>query len=86
MACALRTRIGSAVKLSAFSRNAAKFAPAAPMVAKQQRRSMSVSASFHDYSAKALGSGSRAAPVEGAEVDFKQYAGKVVLVENVATL
>ena len=33
-----------------------------------------------------LGGGSREAPTEGAEFDFAQLKGKVVLINNVATM
>jgi len=45
-----------------------------------------ISASFHDFSAKTLGSGTRDAPVDGEEVSFSTYAGKVKLVVNIASL
>lgn len=53
------------------------------------RPSLSVSASeksFFEFDFPALGTGTAAEPVEGSAVDFKQFVGKVVLVENVATL
>ena len=54
-----------------------------------KRRHMAVAASagsFFDMSAKSLGSGTRDAPVEGAPVALSKYAGKVVMVQNIATL
>ena len=41
---------------------------------------------FTSFSAKKLGSGTRDAPVEGESVAFSEYAGKVIMVQNVATL
>lgn len=43
-------------------------------------------ASFHDFKGKALGGGTRAAPVDGSAYDFAQLKGKVVLINNVATM
>jgi len=43
-------------------------------------------ASFFDFGAVTLGSGTRDSPVEGDKVDFSKYAGKVVFVQNIATL
>ena len=56
-----------------------------------KRKQMSVVASaakgsFFDMSATSLGSGTRDAPVDGSPVSFSKYAGKVVMVQNVATL
>jgi glutathione peroxidase-family protein len=43
-------------------------------------------ASLHDFKGKTLGGGTRAAPIEGSEFDFAQLKGKVVLINNVATM
>jgi len=56
----------------------------APSAAK--RVSTAAMASFHDFKGKTLGGGTRAAPTEGVEHDFSQYKGKVVLINNVATM
>jgi len=50
------------------------------------RMTTTMAASFHEFSAPALGSGTTDAPVPGPMVDFSQYAGKVIMVQNVATL
>lgn len=41
---------------------------------------------FHDFSGKTLGGGSRDNPTEGTVIHFSQFKGKVVLVNNVATM
>jgi len=41
---------------------------------------------FTSFSAKKLGTGTLDAPVEGETVSFSEYAGKVIMVQNVATL
>jgi len=41
---------------------------------------------FTSFSAKKIGSGTAAAPVDGELVDFSAYAGKVIMVQNVASL
>mmetsp|Transcript_21335 Transcript_21335/g.35744 ORF Transcript_21335/g.35744 Transcript_21335/m.35744 type:complete len:94 (+) Transcript_21335:74-355(+) len=41
---------------------------------------------FTSFSAKKIGSGTLAAPVDGELVDFSAYAGKVIMVQNVASL
>lgn len=51
-----------------------------------QRPTASANASLHNYKGKTLGGGSREAPTEGAEFDFAQLKGKVVLINNVATM
>ena len=47
---------------------------------------MRAMASFHDFKGKTLGGGTRASPTEGTEFDFAQLKGKVVLINNVATM
>jgi glutathione peroxidase-family protein len=42
--------------------------------------------SLYDFKGKTLGGGTRAAPTEGQEYDFSQHKGKVVLINNVATM
>ena len=42
--------------------------------------------SFHDFKGVTLGAGTRAAPTPGAPLDFASLKGKVVLINNVATL
>jgi hypothetical protein len=51
-----------------------------------QRSSIHTMASLHDFKGKTLGGGTRAAPIEGSEFDFAQLKGKVVLINNVATM
>ena len=66
-----------------------RMAAAAASGGTNKRRHMAVTASagsFFDMSAKSLGSGSRDAPTIGSSVSFSKYAGKVVMVQNVATL
>lgn len=41
---------------------------------------------FHDFTGKTLGGGSRENPSEGTVIHFSQFKGKVVLVNNVATM
>lgn len=43
-------------------------------------------ASFYDFSPKLIGTGTPEAPVEGAVQPLAAYKGKVVMVQNVATL
>lgn len=50
-----------------------------------RHRHVAVKASIHDFTIKKLGSGTRAAPIEGAELNLSDYRGKVVLINNVAT-
>lgn len=63
----------------------AKFATRRASIA-AQRSSIRAMASFHDFKGKTLGGGTRAAPTEGSEYDFAQLKGKVVLINNVATM
>ena len=50
-------------------------------------RSDAVAPNLYDFSVNALGSGTRSARIEGAPIDFAAAAkGKVVLLQNVATL
>ena len=51
-----------------------------------QRSSVRAKASLHDFKGKTLGGGTRSAPVDGEEFDFAQLKGKVVLINNVATM
>ena len=51
-----------------------------------QRSSVRARASLHDFKGKTLGGGTRSAPVDGEEFDFAQLKGKVVLINNVATM
>jgi len=48
--------------------------------------SVSAAGSFHDFKGKYAGAGTRAAPTEGDAVDFSSFKGKVVLINNVATM
>jgi hypothetical protein len=49
--------------------------------------SSSVQAStFHDFSGKTLGGGTRENPTEGVEISYSKFRGKVVLINNVATM
>lgn len=41
---------------------------------------------FHDFSGKILGGGTRENPTEGAEISYSKFRGKVVLINNVATM
>jgi len=41
---------------------------------------------FTSFSAQKLGSGTVDAPVDGETVNFSEYEGKVIMVQNVATL
>jgi glutathione peroxidase len=41
---------------------------------------------FHDFSGKTLGGGTRENPTEGAEISYSKFRGKVVLINNVATM
>jgi glutathione peroxidase-family protein len=43
-------------------------------------------ASLHDFKGKTLGGGTRSNPTDGTEFDFAQLKGKVVLINNVATM
>lgn len=43
-------------------------------------------ASLYGFELEALGKGTRDAPVSGGKLDLAQYKGKVVLVQNVATI
>jgi hypothetical protein len=42
--------------------------------------------SIYDFTLKRLGGGTRDAPTEGADLPLSQYKGKVVLINNVATM
>jgi glutathione peroxidase len=42
--------------------------------------------SLHDFSGKTLGTGTRENPTEGAEISYSKFRGKVVLINNVATM
>jgi len=50
------------------------------------RSSVRAMASLHDFKGKTLGGGTRAAPTEGKAFDFASLKGKVVLINNVATM
>ncbi|GHP09871.1 hypothetical protein PPROV_000860600 [Pycnococcus provasolii] len=54
------------------------------------RRSSAVASasasSFYDFSLDSLGSGTRDVPAAGAPIDLAAYRGKVVMVQNVASL
>jgi len=82
--------IGSAA--TQFGRTASRRQGKGVFVSKSvrpSRASMVTSASgksFFDFSATTLGSGTRESPVSGSSVDFSKYKGKVVMVQNVATL
>ena len=41
---------------------------------------------LHDFKGKTLGGGTRSNPTDGTEFDFAQLKGKVVLINNVATM
>jgi len=60
----------------------AAFRPAARSV----RGVTTMAASFYDYSAKLLGTGTRDAPVDGASTAMSSYKGKVIMIQNVASL
>ena len=49
-------------------------------------RRLLLMASLHEFKGTTLGGGTRAAPTDGAEYDFAQLKGKVVLINNVATM
>jgi hypothetical protein len=51
-----------------------------------QRSSVRAMASLHDFKGKTLGGGTRSNPTDGTEFDFAQLKGKVVLINNVATM
>ena len=51
-----------------------------------QRSSVRAMASLHDVKGKTLGGGTRSNPTDGTEFDFAQLKGKVVLINNVATM
>jgi hypothetical protein len=53
-----------------------------------RRSSVRVNAAstIYDFTLKKLGGGSRDAPTEGADLPLSQYKGKVVLINNVATM
>ena len=53
-----------------------------------RRSSVRVNAAstIYDFTLKKLGGGTRDAPTEGADLPLSQYKGKVVLVNNVATM
>ena len=56
-------------------------------VAKAARRAVQTrAASFYDFKVGALGGGTRDSPVDGAVMDLGAYKGKVVMVQNVATI
>jgi hypothetical protein len=82
----MATAVRSAAALGA-RRQVAQRPRVAPKAAAPRARSLSaVAGSFYDFSAPALGSGTRAEPKDGPMVSFSEYAGKVTLVQNVATL
>ena len=41
---------------------------------------------FHNFSGKTLGGGNRENPTEGVEISYSKFKGKVVLINNVATM
>lgn len=45
-----------------------------------------MASSFHDFKGKTLGGGTRDDPQVGTDFDFAQLKGKIVLVNNVATM
>jgi len=52
------------------------------------RRTMATvsASSLHNLSIGGLGKGTRDAPVAGDEINFSAFKGKVVLIQNVATI
>lgn len=58
--------------------------------ARSARRAASLrvdaASSIYDFTLKRLGGGTRDAPTEGADLPLSQYKGKVVLINNVATM
>lgn len=82
------TRLASAGARRTISNRSALRATAANRQTKARASTVSVSAagSFHDFKGKTCGAGTRAAPTEGSEVDFASFKGKVVLINNVATM
>ncbi|KAK3287097.1 hypothetical protein CYMTET_5375 [Cymbomonas tetramitiformis] len=81
-------RIQSQRCLSSTPKNVVKAArpQSKASVGGRVRMTTTMAASFHEFSAPALGSGTIDAPIDGPSVDFSQYAGNVVMVQNVATL
>lgn len=47
---------------------------------------VNAASTIYDFTLKKLGGGSRDAPTEGADLPLSQYKGKVVLINNVATM
>ena len=58
-------------------------------VTRASRASRSVTraaSSIHDFSLQHLGAGTRDAPTEGAAMPLSAFKGKVVLINNIATM
>ena len=61
--------------------------PSSPVASPRARFTATNAAStIYDFTLKKLGGGTRDAPTEGADLPLSQYKGKVVLVNNVATM
>mmetsp|Transcript_27816 Transcript_27816/g.52930 ORF Transcript_27816/g.52930 Transcript_27816/m.52930 type:complete len:96 (+) Transcript_27816:35-322(+) len=58
----------------------------ANQVSSRPARFVTSMASFYDFSPKLIGTGSVKAPVDGVAQPLSAYEGKVVMVQNVATL
>ena len=67
----------------ALATGASAFSLSAPTTARSVSRGSSLAASFHDFEEFLL---SPAKDTAGASVSFSEYKGKVVLVQNVASL
>jgi len=73
--------------LSAISRGATGLKSRRSACSAQPRRvAVRAMASFHDFKGKTLGGGTRDKPQEGEAFDFASLKGKVVLINNVATM
>jgi len=81
----LTRRVGALARLHGretkyFSRNRSTKTKVCP-------KAMPIQATtFHDFSGKTLGGGTRENPTEGAEISYSKFRGKVVLINNVATM
>lgn len=82
-----------AVSLAATATRGAVVGRRATSLGSSSRRTVNVNvraassmSTLYDFEVKGLSAGTRDAPTEGAAIDLSAYKGKVVMVQNVATI